>query len=327
MKKTFSISEAISFGWNTFKSNWKFWIVAFFIFAVGSSMGGGGTNFTKNFNSGNDIYERTDVTETIYSVDYSNEKGMLENNVPGQTLAENYLNMNNWKGAVLGVTDPNSLNSRQQVSPEPSFAKFLLFLTPVGIVAGVLFLASSAIFALVSVVFRMGYINLTLDAARGKQVYYKTLLNQVSLKKAARLIIAQILTGILIAIGFILIIPGIVFALKYSFLSFVMVDQDTGINESLKRSGQITKGARFKLFGLYIVFGLISLLGVLVFGFGIIPASIMISLAHAFVYNTLLEQENAQVGAPPAPQVDKPVNGEEVLEPSPQPSSTLLAGE
>ena len=171
MKKTFSISEAISFGWNTFKSNWKFWIVAFFIFAVGSSMGGGGTNFTKNFNSGNDIYERTDVTETIYSVDYSNEKGMLENNVPGQTLAENYLNMNNWKGAVLGVTDPNSLNSRQQVSPEPSFAKFLLFLTPVGIVAGVLFLASSAIFALVSVVFRMGYINLTLDAARGKQVY------------------------------------------------------------------------------------------------------------------------------------------------------------
>src|SRR3990167_4527856 len=75
MNKTFSISEAISFGWNTFKSNWKFWVLAWGL-AFMSTMGGAnlGNSFS-NFDSVFEDEEPSSVTNTYQDMDFGDNIG------------------------------------------------------------------------------------------------------------------------------------------------------------------------------------------------------------------------------------------------------------
>ncbi len=277
MKKTFSISEAISFGWNTFKSNWKFWIVASVLVMAANS-----ANFSyENTYRGNLIPKNTSNTNS--NLNYKNPSS--DQKVGSLT----FLNMQNSK--------PNVLGKSTVVGEGPStLPKSFLSILPIIVIALIVLLPFMILMSLARVIFRMGFINLTLDAVRNKDLYYKTLLNQVSFKKALRLIGAEFLVGLLVIIGSIFfIIPGIMLSLKYFFVGEIMVDQDTKIGESLKRSSDLTKGVRFKLLLLIFTFLLVGFLGLLALGVGIFPAAIVINLAKVYVYNKLLEQSGMQV--------------------------------
>jgi len=276
MKKTFSIPEAISFGWRTFKSNWKFWIVASLIagLATGSSSLPGVGNLNRSSST-----QTSSITKTVgRDLPYPKEP-IIYDKVLGASTAVQKLPMSD-KG--------QSSNS-------------MFILIPFVIITVVGFVAVGVIGLLVSTALRMGYVNLTLDSARNKQVYYKTILNQMSLKKAWRFLIANFLVTLNIIVGLILfIIPGILYALKYYFVSYLIVDKDMKPREAMKESGRLTKGVRFKLVSLTVVYFLIAILGLLVFGIGVIPASIVISIANAYIFNKLLEQSEPAV-VPPSP--------------------------
>jgi len=278
MKKTFSISEAISFGWRTFKSNWKFWIVASLItgMATGSSSLPGVGNLNRSSST-----QTSSITKTVgRDLPYPKEP-IIYDKVLGASTAVQKLPMSD-KG--------QSSNS-------------MFILIPFVIITVVGFVAVGVIGILVSTALRMGYVNLTLDSARNKQVYYKTILNQMSLKKAWRFLIANFLVTLNIIVGLILfIIPGILYALKYYFVSYLIVDKDMKPREAMKESGRLTKGVRFKLVSLTVVYFLIAILGFLVFGVGVIPASIVISIANAYIFNKLLEQSEPAV-IPTAPVI------------------------
>lgn len=65
----------------------------------------------------------------------------------------------------------------------------------------------------------------------------------------------------LLAILFILfIIPGIIFMIFWAFATFVLIRENTGIWESLKRSKLIVKGRWWRTFGYVILLGLIMML-------------------------------------------------------------------
>jgi hypothetical protein len=276
MKKTFSISEAISFGWRTFKSNWKFWIVASLItgMATGSSSLPGVGNLNRSSST-----QTSSVTKTVGRDSPYPKEPIIYDKVLGASTAVQKLPMSD-KG--------QSSNS-------------MFILIPFVIITVVGFVAVGVIGILVSTALRMGYVNLTLDSARNKQVYYKTILNQMSLKKAWRFLIANFLVTLNIIVGLILfIIPGILYALKYYFVSYLIVDKDMKPREAMKESGRLTKGVRFKLVSLTVVYFLIAILGFLVFGVGVIPASIVISIANAYIFNKLLEQSEPAV-VPPSP--------------------------
>lgn len=275
MKKTFSISEAISFGWNTFKSNWKFWVVAFMLAMLSRSL-----SYQRTYTTTNGYKDENNVTPTI---DHNNNGSELKSNTTRM------LNLGKFEPSVLGVSSASE--------NENSFwAKYFWLLIPFIVIAIVVSVPALILMVLVPVIFRMGYINLTLDAARKKDLYYKTLLNQVSFNKALRLVAAQVLAFLIILIGLIFfIVPGIIFALKYFFVSTILVDQDLKIGESLRKSSQLTKGVRFELLLLSFVFLLVSILGLLALGVGFLPALIVIYLADAYVYNQLLEQSGMQV--------------------------------
>lgn len=74
--------------------------------------------------------------------------------------------------------------------------------------------------------------------------------------------IAGILYGLAVSLGLLLFfIPGVMILLAFQFYPYLIVDQDTGPIQSLKASRAITAGARWKLFFLAMILGLIQGIG------------------------------------------------------------------
>jgi uncharacterized membrane protein len=121
-------------------------------------------------------------------------------------------------------------------------------------------------------------------------------------------LVGSILYGLIVLGGLILlIVPGIIWGIKYQFFGYLIVDRNMGPVEALKRSGEITKGYKGDLFLLGLLFFGISILGFLVCCVGIFAAIPTVMVAHAFVYRRL--EYGAASGqllqapeAPPSPE-------------------------
>jgi hypothetical protein len=104
-----------------------------------------------------------------------------------------------------------------------------------------------------------------------------------------KLFTCSILYGLLVIVGFILlIIPGIYFSIKYVLYKYVIVDQDLGIFDSFSEAGSLAKGNWWKLFLLSIITGLLSISGILLLGVGVIFTSTLSRLVwmHAYLQLT-----------------------------------------
>jgi hypothetical protein len=112
---------------------------------------------------------------------------------------------------------------------------------------------------------------------------------------------AAILYGLIILGGTILlIIPGIIWAIKYSLCFYFVIDKGLGPIEALKASNRTTMGAKWQLFGFGILCGLINLLGLLCLFVGILATYPTVMVASALVYRQLSAQtpELAEFGIP-----------------------------
>ena len=104
-------------------------------------------------------------------------------------------------------------------------------------------------------------------------------------------LLGLILYGLIILGGMILlIIPGIIWAIKFQFFSYFIVDKGLGPIEALKRSSAITRGAKWDLFLFGLLLGLINLLGAICLFIGLFATVPTAMVAMAFVYRKLLAQ-------------------------------------
>ena len=108
----------------------------------------------------------------------------------------------------------------------------------------------------------------------------------------------SILYALIVLGGLILlIVPGFIWAMKYQFYGYFIMDRELGPIEALKQSAAITGGAKGNLFLFALVLAGINMLGALALVIGLfatIPTSIV---AVGFVYRRLL----ARAAAGPAP--------------------------
>lgn len=101
-------------------------------------------------------------------------------------------------------------------------------------------------------------------------------------------LLSSIIFGLIFIVGLILlIVPGIIFATKYQYFSYLIIDKGLGPWEAIKKSGQITQGHKWNLFLLGLINAGLSFLGLLAFGVGIFVVAPVISLACAYVYRKL----------------------------------------
>ena len=97
---------------------------------------------------------------------------------------------------------------------------------------------------------------------------------------------------VLIVLGgfLLLIIPGIIWSIKFSLWSYFVVDKGLGPIQALKASSRTTMGVKLDLFGFGILCSLIVMLGYLCLIVGVLAAYPIVIVANALVYRHLAAQ-------------------------------------
>ncbi len=159
----------------------------------------------------------------------------------------------------------------------------------------VLFVIVGIVMAIIQVVAKMGATNLVLRAQENTEsLGFGDLWAPHPFWKY---IGASILVGIIVVIGFILlIVPGIIWALRYMFAPYLVMDRKLKPFEALKESARITNGHKWQLLGLIGLIVLINILGALCLLVGLLVSGPVSALAVGRAYRTL----SAQAGTPAA---------------------------
>jgi uncharacterized membrane protein len=153
----------------------------------------------------------------------------------------------------------------------------------------------------VSLVFTMGWIALSIRAARGEKVELQQFLPKIT--TAITFLVTSVLLGIMVSVGFLLLVfPGLYLTTKYGFVPFLIIDQNMSRREAFRLSSEMTKGIKIQLLGFYLLMGIIDVLGMLLpYGLGLLITMPLTTIAHAHIYHTQLVK--VRPPAPPAPTV------------------------
>jgi len=137
---------------------------------------------------------------------------------------------------------------------------------------------------------KLGYTHLALRVVDGEEATIGDLFSQGRL--LVRAVLATIVyAGIVIGGFLLLIVPGIIWGIKFQYYIYAIVDEDAGVMESLKRSSALTRGEKLNLFWYGLLCGLVKLLGTLALGVGVLAAAPTIALASAYVYRRLVASD------------------------------------
>jgi uncharacterized membrane protein len=107
---------------------------------------------------------------------------------------------------------------------------------------------------------------------------------------------ALILYILIVLFGLILlIVPGLVWSLKFSFFAYFIVDKELGPIEAFKKSSLITEGVKEELFLFWLLILVINLVGLLLFFVGLFLTLPITIIAIGYVYRRLLYQTEAPI--------------------------------
>ena len=174
-------------------------------------------------------------------------------------------------------------------------SKFLLLILLAMIFSG----ATGKVFLLsmlVSTFFGMTLNIFALTFASGKDFTFETLGQMLSWKKFFYYLIAILLAGLAIMFGFILlIVPGVLLALRFSLVKYIAVDMALEPVQAIKESARLTKGYRGKIFGFFWAMLGINILGAMCFVVGLLVTVPLTTIAFALVYKKLAGKQTEQV--------------------------------
>ena len=101
-------------------------------------------------------------------------------------------------------------------------------------------------------------------------------------------VIAGLIKTIIIVLGFLmLIVPGIIFACRFAFVSYLVIDEKMEAIEALKASWAMTKGHGWTIFGMALLAFLIIIAGLLVLFFGVFISVMWITASFAVLYHSV----------------------------------------
>ncbi|MFH1856572.1 MAG: hypothetical protein ABH836_05015 [Candidatus Omnitrophota bacterium] len=107
--------------------------------------------------------------------------------------------------------------------------------------------------------------------------------------------LAGVILYVLIVLGglILLIVPGVIWSIKFQYFPYLIIDKNMGPIEALKKSASITHGAKWDLLGFNVVLAVVNVLGILCLLIGAFAAVPTVMIAYAFVYRKLLAQTEA----------------------------------
>ena len=149
--------------------------------------------------------------------------------------------------------------------------------------------AINTVVSIVVGIITAGYVNYVLTFVRNGSASIDDIMDTIK-KKWLQILLANILVGIIVfAFSLLLVIPGIVRAIAYAMVTYIIVDSDLEAKDALKKSREMMNGYKWD----YFVFNL-SFIGwflLVPFTFGIILIWLIpyMNVAEALYYEKLKE--------------------------------------
>ena len=127
---------------------------------------------------------------------------------------------------------------------------------------------------------------LFIRAVRGEKIEFKEIIT--GFNQFIHVILSRILVMGIVMIGFfLLIIPGIVFAVKLVLVPYLVMDKKLDAISAVKESWRLTNGYGWTIFGMALLAIPIFIGGFIVFIVGVIVAAIWVQCAFASLYFAL----------------------------------------
>lgn len=178
---------------------------------------------------------------------------------------------------IIGIISSNLQSQSQRETP--NIDPFLM---------GLLIVIGLAL-AAIRIVIRMGEKRLLLNAY--ENVQSASVKDLWTPHPFWRFVGASILYGLIIVGGLILlIVPGIIWALKYMFVPIIVIDRGMYPMEALRESARITTNHKWELFLLCLVLAGVNILGALCLLVGLLVSVPVSALATVYVYRFLERQ-------------------------------------
>ncbi|MEK7167941.1 MAG: hypothetical protein AAB791_02990 [Patescibacteria group bacterium] len=146
----------------------------------------------------------------------------------------------------------------------------------------------SLIFWVIGMIIAIGWIKIALKLAQGEEAKISDLFS--GWKLFFHYLFGSILYGLIVIAGIILlVIPGIIWQIKFSFFPYLILEGNGPI-QALKKSSIITKGAKWDLFFFSFLLGMINLLGAVLLLVGMLWTIPLVAVAMAYAYVKLKSQ-------------------------------------
>lgn len=130
-------------------------------------------------------------------------------------------------------------------------------------------------------------VRIGLKIYKGEKPNFKDIFN-INWNTFGLYILASILYMVITGVGFILlIVPGIILAVRLGFFRFILIDEGAKVIDSIKKSFELTRGFFWQLLLLSLVFCIINILGAIIIGIGLLFTIPLTILAVVFVYEKL----------------------------------------
>jgi hypothetical protein len=128
------------------------------------------------------------------------------------------------------------------------------------------------------------YVNLR--AARDEKIDMKDVL--ASFDMYLNVILSNLLVSAIVIAGmFLLVVPGIIFAVKLTFVPYLVIDKGLDPVEAVKQSWDMTKGHGWTIFGMAVISIFIYIAGILVLILGVFISGMWVSASFASLYHAV----------------------------------------
>ena len=117
-----------------------------------------------------------------------------------------------------------------------------------------------------------------------------------------QVVLASLLMGILISIGFVLlVIPGFIAIVRLAWVPYLVTDEPLDAVGAVRESWERTRGHGWTIFGIFLLAIPIVLVGLVLLVVGVIPALMLAQLASAALYADVTARIGTPRGATVAP--------------------------
>ncbi len=141
----------------------------------------------------------------------------------------------------------------------------------------------------IDVIVTLGLIKLSLDVAKGGVPSVKAVFSQTH--HFFRYFFASLLYALVVFGGLLLlVVPGVIWAIRFRYFGYAIVEKDMGILPSLKESYRLTKGHTWNLFVFALALFAINVLGFIPLGLGLLVTIPISMIAVAYVWHKLSTQ-------------------------------------